>query len=229
MPPAYLGHDPLTDEQADRIRTWIKQGAKWQAHWSFIAPRRAVEPAVEARDWPRNPIDYFILGRLERAGLKPSAEADPARLIRRLALDLTGLPPSPSEVDAFLNDTSPQAYESVVDRLLRSPRFGERMAASWLDVARYADTNGYQSDGKRSMWRWRDWVIDAFNRNLPFDRFTIEQIAGDMLPNATRDQIIATGFNRNHRSSAEGGIIDEEFRVDYVADRPRPPRRCGWD
>ena len=184
-----------------------------------MAPRRVPEAAVETRDWPRNPIDYFILARLEREGLKPSREADPARLIRRLALDLTGLPPTPPEVDAFLQDTSPQAYEKVVDRFLRSPRFGERMAANWLDVARYADTNGYQSDGKRNMWRWRDWVIDAFNRNLPFDRFTIEQIAGDMLPNANRDQIIATGFNRNHRTSAEGGIIDEEFRVDYVADR----------
>ena len=219
MPPAYLGHDRLTKKQVDRISNWIEQGAKWQAHWSFIAPRRVAEPAVEAHNWPRNPIDYLILSRLERAGLKPSAEADATRLIRRLSLDLTGLPPSPLEVDAFLNDASPQAYEKVVDRLLHSPRFGERMAASWLDVARYADTNGYQSDGKRSMWRWRDWVIDAFNRNLPFDRFTVEQIAGDMLPDATRDQIIATGFNRNHRTSAEGGIIDEEFRVDYVADR----------
>ena len=219
MPPAYLGHDRLADEELDRIRRWIEQGAQWQAHWSFIAPGRVVEPAVKTPGWTRSPIDHFILSGLEREGLKPSPEAEPVRLIRRLALDLTGLPPSPSEVDAFLNDTSPQAYEGVVDRLLRSPRFGERMAANWLDVARYADTNGYQSDGVRSMWRWRDWVIDAFNRNMPFDRFTIEQIAGDMLPNASRDQIIATGFNRNHRSSAEGGIIDEEFRVDYVADR----------
>ena len=219
MPPAYLGHDKLTDEQIGLIRKWIERGAKWQSHWSFIAPRRVLQPAVESRDWPRNPIDYFILGRLEGEGLQPSAEADATRLIRRLALDLTGLPPTPAEVDAFLEDASRQAYEKVVDRLLQSPRFGERMAANWLDVARYADTNGYQSDGKRNMWRWRDWVIDAFNRNLPFDRFTIEQIAGDMLPDANRDQIIATGFNRNHRTSAEGGIIDEEFRVDYVADR----------
>ena len=219
MPPAYLGHDRLSEDQAAQIRTWIEQGAEWQVHWSFISPRRVPEPAVDTPDWTRNPIDYFILDRLEHEGLNPSREADPARLIRRLTLDLTGLPPTPPEIDAFLNDASPQAYEKVVDRLLQSPRFGERMAASWLDVARYADTNGYQSDGKRSMWRWRDWVIDAFNRNLPFDRFTIEQIAGDMLPNATRDQIIATGFNRNHRTSAEGGIIDEEFRVDYVADR----------
>ncbi len=153
MPPEYLGHERLSEEQLDRIRNWIEQGAKWQAHWSFVAPKPVPEPPVETRDWPRNPIDYFILSRLEREGLKPSAEADPARLIRRLALDLTGLPPTPPEVDAFLNDTSPQAYEKVVDRLFESPRFGERMAANWLDVARYADTNGYQSDGERNMWR----------------------------------------------------------------------------
>ena len=213
MPPASLGHKRLADEQIDRIRRWIEQGAQWQGHWSFIAPRRVADPGHP------NPIDYFILSRLEREGLKPSPEADPAILIRRLALDLTGLPPSPLEIDAFLNDSSPRAYENVVDRLLQSPRYGERMAGLWLDVARYADTNGYLSDGERNMWRWRDWVIAAFNRNLPFDRFTIEQIAGDMLPNATRDQIIATAFNRNHRSNAEGGIIDEEFRVEYVVDR----------
>ncbi len=216
MPPASLGHNRLTDEQIDRIRRWIEEGAQWQGHWSFRAPGRVPDPALETHD---NPIDFFILSRLKREGLKPSPEADPAILIRRLALDLTGLPPSPLEVDAFLNDSSARAYENVVDRLLQSPRYGERMAGLWLDVARYADTNGYLSDGERSMWRWRDWVIAAFNRNLPFDRFTIEQIAGDMLPNATRDQIIATAFNRNHRSNAEGGIIDEEFRVEYVADR----------
>ncbi len=219
MPPASLGHDRLADEQIDRIRLWIEQGAQWQGHWSFIAPRRMSDPALETHDGSRKPIDYFILSRLKREGLKPSPEADLAILIRRLTLDLTGLPPSPLELDAFLKDSSPRAYEKVVDRLLQSPRYGERMAGLWLDVARYADTNGYLSDGERNMWRWRDWVIAAFNRNLPFDRFTIERIAGDMLPNATRDQIIATAFNRNHRSNAEGGIIDEEFRVEYVADR----------
>ena len=167
----------------------------------------------------RNPIDRFILARLEREGLHPAAEADKATLIRRVTLDLTGLPPTPAEVDAFLQDTSPDAYEKVVDRLLASPRYGERMAFRWMEAARYADTNGYQTDGPRDMWRWRDWVIDAFNRNMPFDQFTIEQMAGDLLPNATLDQHIATGFNRNHRTNGEGGIIPEEYRVEYVVDR----------
>ena len=159
------------------------------------------------------------MARLEREGLKPSAEADQRTLIRRVSFDLTGLPPTPSEVNAFLQDPSPNAYEKVVDRLLASPRYGERMAVRWLDAARYADTNGYQTDAERSMWRWRDWVIDAFNRNLPYDRFTVEQLAGDLLPGATRDQIIATGFNRNHRANGEGGIIPEEYAVEYVVDR----------
>ena len=166
-----------------------------------------------------NPIDYFILARLEREGLHPSPEADKRLLIRRVSLDLTGLPPTPAEVDAFVADTSPNAYEKVVDRLLASPRYGERMAFRWMEAARYGDTNGYQTDGPRDMWRWRDWVIDAFNRNMPYDQFTIEQLAGDLLPNATLDQTIATGFNRNHRTTGEGGIIPEEYRVEYVADR----------
>ena len=169
--------------------------------------------------WPRNPIDYFILDRLEREGLAPSPEASRETLIRRVSLDLTGLPASPAEIDAFLRDKSPDAYEKVVDRLLASPRYGERMAARWLDAARYADSNGYQYDGERFMWRWRDWVIDAFNRNQPFDQFTLEQIAGDMLPNATPAQKIATGFNRNHRANTEDGIIPEEYAVEYVMDR----------
>ncbi len=161
----------------------------------------------------------FIRARLESEGLPPSAEADPATLIRRVSLDLTGLPPTPADVDAFLADRSPQAYERVVDRLLASPRYGERMASRWLDAARYADTNGYQSDGDRSMWRWRDWVIEAYNRNLSFAQFTIEQLAGDLLPGATRDQRIATGFNRNHRGNGEGGIVPEEYAAEYVVDR----------
>ncbi|MBS0267203.1 MAG: DUF1549 domain-containing protein, partial [Planctomycetes bacterium] len=167
----------------------------------------------------RNPIDQFVLARLEQIGLSLSPEADRTTLLRRVSLDLTGLPPTPAEVAAFLADSSPEAYETAVDRLLASPRFGERMAVRWLDGARYADTNGYQSDGERSMWRWRDWVIDAYNRNLPFDQFTIEQLAGDMLPHATLDQKIASGFNRNHRGNAEGGIIPEEYAVEYVVDR----------
>ena len=218
MPPVWSGYK-LTDHEIDLIRRWIEQGAKWQKHWSFLPPTRPPFPPVEDHNWPRNPIDSFVLARLEREGLRPSPEADRERLIRRVTLDLTGLPPTLEEIDAFLVDTSPTAYEKVVDRLLASPRYGERMAAPWLDAARYADTNGYQTDGERSMWRWRDWVIDAFNRNVPFDRFTVDQIAGDMLPHPTLDQVIATGFNRNHRGNGEGGIIPEEYAVEYVVDR----------
>jgi hypothetical protein len=214
-----LGGPKLTDQEVDLIRRWIEQGAKWEKHWSLIAPERPSIPEVKQNQWPKNAIDSFVLQRLEREGLNPSAEADRATLIRRVTLDLTGLPPTPAEVDAFLADTSVNAYEKVVDRLLASLRYGERMAAPWLAAARYADTNGYQTDNERYMWRWRDWVIEAFNRNLPFDRFTIEQIAGDMLPNATLDQTIASGFNRNHRGNGEGGIIAEEYAVEYVADR----------
>jgi hypothetical protein len=219
MPPAYAGRAPLKPAEIDRIRRWIAQGAPWQPFWSFIPPRRPAPPSVRDENWARNPVDRFILARLERDGLHPSAEADKATLLRRVSLDLTGIPPTPAEVDAFLQDASPDAYGKVVDRLLASPRFGERMAFRWMEAARYGDTNGYQTDGPRDMWRWRDWVIDAFNRNLPFDRFTIEQLAGDLLPNATLDQRIATGFNRNHRTTGEGGIIPEEYRVEYVADR----------
>src|SRR5579862_544629 len=219
MPPAYAGHDKLSDREIEMIRLWIAQGAQWQKHWSFLAPKRAPLPALQNPSWVRNPIDAFVLARLERDGLHPSPEASRSTLIRRVTLDLTGLPPTPAEVDAFLNDASPNAYEKVVDRLLASPRYSERMAVRWLDAARYADTNGYQTDGERSMWRWRDWVIDAFARNMPFDQFTVEQIAGDMLPNATLEQRIATGFHRNHRTSGEGGSIPEELRVEYVADR----------
>ncbi|HXJ93249.1 MAG TPA: DUF1553 domain-containing protein [Terriglobia bacterium] len=219
MPPAYMGFAKLPERDIDLIRRWIAQGAKWQKHWSFIPPEIAPRPAVMHQQWPRNAIDYYVLAHLEREGLAPSPQADQATLIRRVTLDLTGLPPTPAEVTAFLNDHSPDAYEKVVDRLLASPRYGENMAWQWLEAARYADTNGYQSDGVRNMWRWRDWVIDAYNRNMPFNQFTVDQLAGDMLPHATRDQIVATGFNRNQRTSAEGGIIDEEFRVAYVVDR----------
>ena len=218
MPPLWANRE-LTNEQIDLIRRWIEQGAKWQMHWSFVKPERPVLPKVRNTNWARNAIDFFVLDRLERDGLTPSPEAARTTLIRRVTLDLTGLPPTPAEVDAFLADTSSNAYEKVVDRLLESPRYGERMAWRWLEAARYADTNGYQSDGERYMWRWRDWVINAFNRNMPFDQFTIQQIAGDMLPKATLDQKIATGFNRNHRGNAEGGVIPEEYAVEYVVDR----------
>jgi hypothetical protein len=218
MPPAKSGKR-LTARQIDLLCRWIEQGAKWQKHWSLIPPSRPPLPAVREARWARNAIDSFILARLEAEGLAPSPEADRTTLIRRVTLDLTGLPPTPAEVGAFLADPSPDAYEKVVDRLLASPRYGERMAVRWLDGARYADTNGYQSDGERFMWRWRDWVINAFNSNMPFDRFTVEQLAGDLLPNPTLDQRIATGFNRNHRGNAEGGIIPEEYAVEYVVDR----------
>jgi mono/diheme cytochrome c family protein len=218
MPPPDSGRK-LSAEQIERVRRWIEQGAKWQGHWSFIPPRRPALPAVARGEGVRNPIDAFVLSRLEREGLAPAGEAERTTLIRRVALDLTGLPPTFAEVDLFLADTSADAYERLVDRLLDSPRFGERMATRWLDGARYADTNGYQSDGERFMWRWRDWVIDAYNRNLPFDQFTIEQLAGDLLPGCTLDQRIATGFNRNHRGNAEGGIVPEEYAVEYVVDR----------
>lgn len=201
------------------IKRWIAEGAEYKPHWAFIKPVRPAPPVVSLKSWPKNGIDYFILSRLEKEGLKPSPEADRATLIRRASLDLIGLPPTPAEVDAFLKDKSPKAYEKVVDRLLASPRYGERMAMNWLDGARYADSNGYQADYERYQWRWRDWVIDAFNKNMPFDRFTIEQLAGDLLPNATLSQKIATGFNRNHRINTEGGVIAEEWRVETVIDR----------
>ena len=218
MPPPGSGKE-LKPDQIRLLRAWIEEGAKWRQHWAFSPPRRPEPPAVQASHRVRNPIDTFILERLEREALKPSPPADPTTLIRRVTLDLTGLPPTPSEVDAFLADPSPDAYESLLDRLLASPRYGERMAWRWLEAARYADTNGYQSDGERYMWRWRDWVINAFNQNMPFDQFTVEQIAGDMLPAATLDQKIASGFNRNHSGNGEGGIIPEEYAVEYVVDR----------
>lgn len=213
-----LDHEPLTEEEIDLIARWIDQGAEWEEHWAYIPPRTVDVPAVRS-DWVKNDIDPFILRKLEENGLTPEAEADRNILIRRLSLDLTGLPPTPEEVDAFVNDTSPDAYEQLVDRLLASPHFGERWAAMWLDLARYADSKGYEKDPYRNIWRYRDWVIEAFNRDLSFDQFTIEQLAGDMLPNPTRDQLIATAFHRNTMTNTEGGTDDEEFRVAAVIDR----------
>ena len=218
MPPAATGHQ-LTDEEIAKLRAWIAQGAQWQGHWSFIPPARPALPAVRNTTWPRHDLDRFILARLDSEGLTPSAPASRETLLRRVSIDLTGLPPTPAELKAFLADTSPRAYEMAVDRLLASPRYGERMAVRWLDAARYADSNGYQYDGERVMWRWRDWVIDAFNRNLPYNQFAIEQLAGDLLPNARPDQRLATGFNRNHRGNTEDGIVPEEYAVEYVVDR----------
>jgi hypothetical protein len=219
MPPPYSDRKPLTEKEVATLRAWIEQGAKWEGHWSFTAPVRPPEPVVKNRAWVRNPIDSFILARLEKEGLAPSPEADRARLLRRVSFDLTGLPPTLTELDAFLADRSAHAYEKAVDRLLASPRYGERMAVDWLDAARYADTHGYQTDPAKEMWPWRDWVINAFNHNMPYDEFTVEQLAGDLLPNATLDQKIATGFQRNHRINAETGSIAEEFQAENLVDR----------
>jgi hypothetical protein len=219
MPPP-KANKPLKPEQIALLKRWIDQGATWGQHWSFVKPVRPPVPKPSTQ-YPvlSNPIDKFVVARLAKEGLKPSPEADKERLIRRVTLDLTGLPPTPEEVDAFLKDATPNAYEKVVDRLLASPRFGERMAWDWLDAARYADSNGYQGDGERTMWPWRDWVVRAFNENLPYDKFTVWQLAGDRLPNATKEQILATGFNRNHMINGEGGRIPEENRVEYVFDQ----------
>jgi mono/diheme cytochrome c family protein len=218
MPPKKSGKQ-LTAEQVAVLRRWIEQGAPWSMHWAFDPPKRHEPPAVKDARWPANAIDRFILARLEAEGLAPEREADKTVLIRRVTLDLTGLPPTVQEVDAFLKDRSGAAYEAVVNRLLDSPRYGEHQARFWLDAARYGDTHGLHLDNYREMWPYRDWVIRAFNGNTPFDRFVVEQIAGDLLPNATLDQIVATGFNRCHVSTGEGGSIEEEVYVRNIIDQ----------
>lgn len=219
MMPAPESNLKLTDRDIAILTKWIEQGAEYKPHWSFIPPGKLDLPEVEQTSWPEGPIDYFVLSKLEEKGMGPSPQASKEKLIRRVSFDLTGLPPTIEEVNRFLADRSEDAYEKVVDRLLASKAYGERMAMQWLDVARYADTHGYQDDGPNHMWPWRDWVIDAFNRNMPFDQFTTWQIAGDLLPNATREQKLATGFNRVHMQNQEGGIVGEEYRVEYVVDR----------
>ena len=218
MPPPSL-NKPLSDADKKLLTKWIEQGAEYREHWSFVAPTRPARPTVKNASWPKNEIDYFVLARLEREDLAPSAEADKITLIRRVTLDLTGLPPTPTEVDAFVADVSPQAHEKVVDRLLKSPRYGERMAVDWLDAARFADTHGFHIDSGRDMTRWREWVIEAYNSNLPFDQFTIQQLAGDLLPNRSLDQQIESGFNRCNITTSEGGTIPEEYYVLYARDR----------
>jgi hypothetical protein len=218
MPPADSTSQP-TPQEISTLRQWITSGAEWTAHWAFVPPQRSPVPATQQSGWQRNDIDAFVLARLEQQNLAPSDEADRYTLIRRATHTLTGLPPTPDEVDAFLQDQSPEAYERVVDRLLDSASYGEHMAVGWLDAARYADSAGYQADWERFMWPWRDWVVQALNDNMPFDQFTIEQLAGDMLPDATMSQQLATGFNRNHRINDEGGSLDAEFEVEYVVDR----------
>jgi len=218
MPPP-KSNRRLSAEQKALLQRWINEGAEYAPHWAFVAPQRPAEPAVQNEAWVKNPIDRFVLAKLEAEGLTPSPEADRATLIRRLSLDLIGLPPTPEEVDAFVASQDPRAYETLVDRLLASPHYGERMALPWLDAARYADSNGFQQDGDTWQWIWRDWVVKALNADLPFDQFTIWQLAGDLLPNATVEQKIAGGFNRNHLLNGEGGAIAEEQRFVILFDR----------
>ncbi len=219
MPPAKSGKKPLSAAQVDLLTRWIKEGAAWQEHWAFQKPQRPAVPVVKEKKWPKNPIDNFVAARLEKEKLKPSPEADKTTLIRRASLDTTGLPPTPAEVDAFLADKSATAYDKVVDRLLASPSFGEHEARYWLDGARYADSHGFHIDSERSIWKYREYVINAFNTNKPYNEFTIEQLAGDLLPEATPEQKIASGFVRCNMSTGEGGAIAEEYQAKYTFDR----------
>ncbi len=218
MPPPDA-KNPLAPAEKEILKQWITEGAKYEPHWAFIAPKQLRLPKVHDKSWPHNAIDYFVLTQLEKEGLRPSSPADKYTLVRRLYLDVIGLPPTPAQADAFVNDASPDAYERLVDQLLASPHYGERWARRWLDLARYADTNGYEKDRPRSIWPWRDWVINALNADMPFDEFTIEQLAGDLLPHGTPDQIIATGFNRNSMLNEEGGIDPLEYRYYSMVDR----------
>lgn len=219
MPPPDFGGVTLSDEEKSLLRRWITEGAKYEKHWAFTSIQKPDVPEVKDLEWPNNPIDAFILHELEVRGLTPSPAAPLHTLLRRVSLDLTGLPPDASFIEGLDLDDTDETYEAYVDALLDSSRFGERMASIWLDAARYADSNGYLHDHQRTMWPWRDWVINAYNNNLPYDQFIRDQIAGDLLPKPTPDQLIATGFNRNHAITTEGGSIDEEFRVEYAADR----------
>lgn len=219
MPPANSNLKRLTPHEVDLIRKWIKQGAKFEKHWAFVPPKSSPVPEVKDKSWPKNPIDNFILAKQEQYGLTHNFEADKERLLKRLSFDLTGLPPTLEMMDSFLADSSPIAYEKMVDELMSSPAYGEKMTLHWLDVSRYADSHGYQDDNYRSQWPWRDWVIHAFNENLPYDKFITWQLAGDQIPNGTKEELLATGFNRNHKITEEGGVINEEYRVAYVTDR----------
>ncbi len=218
MPPV-KSNLKLNEYEIELIGKWIDQGAHYEKHWAFIPPRLPALPEVATTDWPRNEIDNFTLAKMEEAGLQPNEEADKERLLKRLSLDITGLPPSLEFQEGFLKETSTRSYDNVIDNLLARPQYGEKMAAYWMDVARYADSHGYQDDGLRTMWPWRDWVIHAFNENYPYDQFVTWQLAGDLMPNATKEQILATGFNRNHKITQEGGVIQEEYRIEYVTDR----------
>lgn len=216
MPPP-SSHLKLAPEEIATIEKWIKQGARYEEHWAFVVPKKAKAPKVKDEKWARNEIDRFVLKKIEAAGLKPNEQADKERLLKRLSLDLTGLPPSLELMQQF--DGTDASYEKVVDQLLASPAYGEKMSVHWLDIARYADSYGYQDDGYRTQWPWRDWIIHGFNRNMPYNEFVTWQMAGDLLPNPTKEQLLATGFNRNHKITEEGGVIPEEYRVSYVSDR----------
>lgn len=218
MPPV-KSNLKLYEHEIELIRKWIAQGAKYKPHWAFISPKQPPLPEVENTTWPQNEIDNFILARIESSRLEPNQPADKERLLKRVSFDLTGLPPSLEMQEKFLNDNSEQAYSKIVDELFEQRSYGEKMATYWMDVARYADSHGYQDDGLRTMWPWRDWVIHAFNENYPYDQFITWQLAGDLLPNPTQEQLLATGFNRNHKITQEGGVIDEEYRIEYVTDR----------
>ena len=218
MPPADSS-DPLTADEIQLLKQWIESGAKYEPHWSFKPVQRAELPPISDASWAVNPIDHFIAARLEKAGLRPAEAANKATLIRRVSLDLTGLPPTPEEVAEFLESNDESAYEKLLDRLLQSPQFGEHFARRWLDLARYADSQGYAQDELRTIWPYRDWVIRAYNADMTFDQFTIEQLAGDLLPSPTIDQLVATGFHRNTMTNTEGGTDDEEFRIAAIVDR----------
>lgn len=216
--PTMSSHLTVTSHEIDLIEKWIKQGAVYKPHWAFIKPVKSALPDAD-EDWVRNPIDYFVYAKMAEKSLEPSAEATKEQLLKRVSLDLTGLPPSLEMQDRFLRDESPEAYEKMVNELLSSKHYGEKMAVSWLDLARYADSHGYQDDGLRTMWPWRDWVIHAFNSNYSYAKFASWQLAGDLMPNPSKEMMLATGFNRNHKITQEGGVIDEEYRVEYVNDR----------
>lgn len=209
----------LTQEEIELIKRWIKEGAQYEPHWAFVPPKKAPLPKVKDEDWPKNEIDYFTLAKMSQKGLKPNETATKAELLKRISLDITGLPPTPEMMAQFEKDESPDAYSRMVDQLLDKPAFGEKMAVLWMDIARYSDSYGYQDDNVRTQWPYRDWVIHAFNNNLPYDQFLTWQLAGDMLPNATKEQILATAFNRNHKYTEEGGVIPEEYRIEYVLDK----------
>ncbi|MFO0468218.1 MAG: DUF1549 domain-containing protein, partial [Bacteroidota bacterium] len=209
----------LSADEIEILGKWIDQGAVYKPHWAFLAPKKAKIPAVKKKNWPKNEIDYFVLAEMEKRGLSPSDQADPERLLKRVSLDLTGLLPNVKNQEDFYKDPSTENYKKEINKLLASPHYGEKMAISWMDLARYADSHGYQDDGLRTMWPWRDWVIHAFNKNYSYKKFVSWQIAGDFIAPNNKEAILATGFNRNHKITQEGGVIQEEYRTEYVTDR----------